>query len=195
MLIMGAITLLYAFCYCSGGLAALGQVITVSASGAHRSNFDAAEGKNDALLYDDIQGFNNLLMWFGIIMILLAVALYVTACHKRRNYYISNYIAIGVCAGGNFILSLVALILNAVWRGAFLNIDFESWYEYSYSRYENFGMEMHYSESTLWFDIGFVVYILMMIAAIILALNLVWKIALMRGERRLLDNNLVGGVA
>ena len=194
MLIMGAITLLYAFCYCSGSLAALGQVITVSASGVHRSNFDAAEGKYDALLYDEIQGFNNLLMWFGIIMILLAVVLYITACHKRRNYYISNYIAIGVCAGGNFILSLVALILNAVWRGAFLNIDFESWYEYAYEK-ADINMIMPYSESTLWFDIGFVVYILMMIAAIILALNLVWKIALMRGERRLLDNNLVGGVA
>lgn len=194
MLIMGAITLLYAFCYCTGSLAELGQVITVRANGDHVSNFTAAEGKYDALLYDDIQGFNNLLMWFGIIMVLLAVVLYITACHSRRNYYISNYVAIGVCAGLDFILSLVALIMNAVWRGKFTNIDFESWFKYSNDRYEVFGMAMHYSDSTLTFDIGFVVYILMMVAAIVLVLNLVWKMALMRGEKRLLENNLVGGV-
>lgn len=195
MLIMGALTLLYAFCYCSGGLAELGQVINVSnATGAHSSRFTAAAGKNDALLYDDIQGFNNLLMWFGIVMILLAVLLYVMACNKRRNYYITNYIATGVCAGGCFVLSLVALIMNAVWRAEFLNVDFASWYEYSIGRLEATGV-MHYSDSTLWFDLGFVVYALMMVAAILLVLNLVWKIALMRGEKKLLENNLVGGVA
>ena len=196
MLIMAAITLLYAFVYCSGSLAELGQVINVSSTGEHTSNFDAAEGMNDALLYDDIQGFNTMLMWFGVIMVLLAVTLYITSCNKRRNYYISNVVSIGICAGGCFVLSLVAMIMNAGWRAEFLNIDFEAWLDYSTSRFELFGMEMHYSDSTLWFDLGFVVYILMMIASVMLVLNLVWKIKLMQGEKKLLNGSAqVGGVA
>ena len=155
-----------------------------------------AEGMNDALLYDDIQGFNTMLMWFGVIMVLLAVTLYITSCNKRRNYYISNVVSIGICAGGCFVLSLVAMIMNAGWRAEFLNIDFEAWLDYSTSRFELFGMEMHYSDSTLWFDLGFVVYILMMIASVMLVLNLVWKIKLMQGEKKLLNGSAqVGGVA
>lgn len=197
MLIMGAITLLYAFCYCTGSLAQLGKEIDTT---THTSNFTAASGKYDALLYSDIQGFNNMLMFFGIFMILFAVLLYITSCNKRRNYYISNYVAIGVCAGGDFILSLVALIMNAVWKGKFLNIDFESWYNTDLADLNlMFGGDtanMYYSDSTIWFDVGYVVYILMMVAAIILVLNLVWKIMLMKGEKKLLSGNaLSGGVA
>ena len=195
MLILGAVTLLYAFCYCTGSHAELGQVINVLPSGEHKSPFTAADGQYDALLYDDIQGFNNQLMFFGIIMVLLAVLLYITACHKRRNYYISNYIAIGVCAGGDFVLSLIALIMNAGWRSAFLNVDFASWYDYTSKRHEMFGMAIHYSESTLWFDIGFVVYILMMLAAVVLILNLIWKIKLMKGEKKLLEGSALSGGA
>lgn len=192
MLIMGAITLLYAFFYCTGSLAELGQVIdTIN----HVSDFTASPGKYDALFYNDIQGFNNVLMWFGLIMVILAVTLFITASHKRRNYYISNYVAIGVCAGGNFIISLIAMIMNASWRAAFLNVDFEAWYQSEMDFSGGDPNLMHYGDSTIWFDIGFVVYILMMVVAVLLILNLLWKIKLMKGERKLLDGNMVGGVA
>lgn len=195
MLIMGALTLLYAFCYCTGGLAELGQNINIRPNGEHDSVFDAAPGKNDATLYDDIQGFNNLLMWFGIVMILVAVLLYVTACHKRRNYYVTNYIAIGICVGVCIVLPLVAIIMNAGWSAEFANVDFDEWYAVVQRNHELFGAELHYSDSMLWFNLGYVVYILMMVAAVLLALNLVWKVLLMRGEKKLLENNLVGGAA
>ena len=196
MLIMAAVTLLYAFVYCSGSLAELGQVIDRSKS-EPVSNFVAAEGKHDALFYDDIQGFNTMLMWFGVIMVLLAVTLYITSCNKRRNYYISNVVSIGICAGGCFILSLVAMIMNAGWRAEFLNVDFDAWYELFKMYIENdIPVVVHYSDSTLWFDLGFVVYILMMIASVMLVLNLVWKIKLMQGEKKLLNGSAqVGGVA
>lgn len=187
MLIVGAIAVLYSFCYCTGALAELGQAINITSG---ESYFQAAEGKNDALLFKDIQGFNNILMICGIVMVLLAVILYITACNKRRNYYISNYVATGVCAGGNIIISIVLMVMNAMWRGKFLNVDFDSWMKYYKNMQAIFGEDafpMHYSESTLWFDIGFAVYILVILASIALILNLVWKIKLMQGEKQLLN--------
>jgi len=195
MLILGALALLYAFCYMTGSLSELGYTINVT-NGKRSSKFVAASGKYDALLYDEIQPFNTLLMYFGIIMVLLAVVLYITATNKRRNYYITNYIAIGLCAGGNIIMSLVALIMNAFWRGEFLKVDFKAWKDFNTS-----GIELglitteHYGDSTAWFDLGFAVYAIIIVASVLLILNMVWKIMLMKGEKKLLSNeNLAGGV-
>jgi uncharacterized membrane protein len=134
-------------------------------------------------------------MYCGIVMILVAVVLYITATNKRRNYYISNYVATGLCAGFDFIASLVLMILNGIWRGKFLQVDFDSWYQYVDRTYNSIGAysSAHYSDSTLWFDIGFVVYAIIMIASILLVLNLVWKIMLMKGEKRLLNGEPVNG--
>lgn len=196
MLIVGALGLLYAFLYCSGSLAELGQAFK-NEGGAKVSLFTAAEGKYDYNFYNDIQGFNNALMYCGIAMILLAVLLYITACNKRRNYYVSNFVATGLCAGGNIVMSLVLLIYNAIWRGEFLKVDFVAW-EAAYAEYIDLGMpeNVHFSDSTLWFDVGFVVYPIIIIASVVLIFNLVWKIMLMKGEKKLLAaSQLAGGVA
>lgn len=196
LIIVGALATVYAFCYCTGGLVTLGQ--NLDSKG--KSFFKASGDLYDATLYVDIQWVNNLLMYFGIAMILLAVILYITACNKRRNYYVSNYVAIGLCAGGNIVMSVVSLVINAIWRGKFLNVDFASWKAYCDSQKALGDMlgvtvETYYSESTLMFDLGFAVYILVILASLLLILNLVWKVKLMQGEKKLLANaNLAGGV-
>lgn len=206
MLIVGALATLFAFCYCTGALAELGQ--TLNAKG--KSLFKASDGKYDATLFIDIQGFNNMLMYFGIVMILLAVSLYITSCNKRRNYYVTNFVATGACAGGNIVLSLVAMILNGIWRGKFLNIDFAKWYAYWETQIKNNTIynpdgsilvdgadviAVHYSESTVMFDLAFVMYALVIVASVLLILNLVWKIKLMQGEKKLLGGAAMGGAA
>ena len=210
MLILGALALVYAFCYASGGLTQLGQLVEPT---NQTSKFHAANGKEDATLFIDIQGFNDALMYCGIIMILLAVVLYITSCNKRRNYYISNYVATGVCAGGNIIISLILMILNGIWMGRFQNVDFAAWKAWNergiaewQDAFKNDPESLtdailepytHYSESVAWFAIGFVVYILIIIASVLLILNLVWKIKLMQGEKQLLNGSstVEGGVA
>ena len=195
MIIVGALALLYAFCYMTGSLSELGQSINLKTSG-HESKFVAAKGKNDALLFDEIQPFNTMMMYFGIVMILLAVVLYITACNKRRNYYVSNYVATGVCAGGNIILSLVCLIMNAHWRSEFLNVDFETWHYYYQDLLDRDRITeagFHYGDSTAWFDVGFAVYAIIIVASVLLILNLVWKIMLMKGEKKLLSDGVVAG--
>ena len=193
MLIVGALGLLYAFCYMTGSLSELGY--SINQTGAVRtSKFVARKGYHDALLYDDIQGFNTLMMYFGIAMILLAVVLYITASNKRRNYYVSNYVATGLCAGGNIVMSLVCLIMNASWRSEFLKVDFESWKAFNESGVE-LGLitETHYGDSTAWFDVGFAVYAIIIVASVLLVLNLIWKIMLMKGGKQLLSNSVVAG--
>lgn len=186
MLIVGALALLYAFCYGTGALAELGQ----SRDDSGNSYFMAADGKYDATLFKDIQGFNNILMYCGIAMILLAVVLYITSCHKRRNYYVSNFVATGLCAGGNIVMSGVLMVLNGIWMGKFLNVDFEAWRAYWQGQADRFEgireIVWHYSDSPAWFIVGFVVYAVVIIASVALILNLVWKIKLMKGEKELL---------
>lgn len=188
MIIVGALALLYAFCYMTGSLSELGQSINIKLSG-RESKFPADDGLNDALLYDEMQPFNTMMMYFGIAMILLAVLLYITACNKRRNYYVSNYVATGLCAGGNIVMSVVCIIMNIHWRSEFLKVDFAAWKVLL----DDPLIEPHYSESTLWFDIGFAVYAIVIVASIILVLNMVWKIMLMKGEKQLLSNGVVAG--
>ena len=210
MLILGALALAYAFCYASGGLAELGHLVNAT-SGA--SEFVAAKDKYDATLFVDIQGFNDALMYCGIVMILLAVLLYITACNKRRNYYVTNYVATGVCAGGNIVMSVILMALNGVWMGRFQNVDFASWALWNKTQvdnlrevYEEAGITLtdailepytHYSESIAWFAVGFVVYLLVIAASVLLILNLVWKIKLMQGEKKLLNGSstVEGGAA
>ena len=209
-IIVGALALAYAFCYASGGLAELGRLWD---STNNKSMFEASEGMYDAGLFVDIQTFNNVLMYCGIAMILLAVLLYITSCNKRRNYYITNYVATGVCAGGNTIMSVILMALNGIWLGRFQNVDFGAWMAFNDSNverlkktYDKLGREIpadvlepytHYSESTTWFVLGFVVYVLVIVVSVMLILNLVWKIKLMQGEKKLLNGSATveGGVA
>ena len=208
MLIVGALAVVYSFCYATGGLAELGRALDTDGT----SLFVAGKDKNDATLFIDIQGFNDALMYCGIVMVLLAVLLYITACNSRRNYYITNYVATGVCAGGNIIMSVILMALNGVWMGRFMNVDFTAWAESNADNvarlnayYGSYGLEVppevlepytHYSESVAWFAIGFVVFFIVIAASVLLILNLVWKIKLMQGEKKLLNGGTVeGGVA
>ena len=211
MLILGAVAVAYSFFFATGGLSELGYAWN---SSNNVSLFTASAGKNDASLYVNIQGFNDALMYCGIVIILLAVCLYITSCHKRRNYYISNYVATGVCAGGSTVISLILMVLDGIWMGRFKNIDFASWSRTNAARIEEltqYYQEVlheevpanvlapyaHYSESTAWFAVGFVVYTLVIVASVLLVLNLVWKLKLMQGEKKLLNGSqtVEGGAA
>ena len=202
VLITSVLALAYAFCYMSGGLNELSYVI----DSKNNSIFKAGDGYNDATLYLDIQGFNDTLMYCGIVMIVLSVLLYITACNSRRNYYITNYVATGVCAGGNIVMSLVLMIMNGMWLGEYLNIDFEAWEKHNNEIkefYELIGEKVpkdaiYSSDPSIgWFVVGFIVYFLVIVACVLLILNLVWKIKLMQGEKKLLNgaNTVEGGEA
>ena len=135
-----------------------------------------------AEVYIHMQPFNRQLTAAGIALILSAVALFVTNTHKRRKYYIGNYVTVGINAVLTVVTSVWALINVAEYKEAFLKVDFEA------LKAESQIFKTLYTESTFWFDISVPVFAILLLVTALSIGNLVFKILLMRGEKRLLEH-------
>nr|MBQ8890107.1 hypothetical protein [Clostridia bacterium] len=136
-----------------------------------------------AEVYIHMQPFNRQLTAAGIALILSAVALFVTNTHKRRKYYIGNYVTVDINAVLTVVTSVWALINVAEYKEAFLKVDFEA------LKAESQIFKTLYTESTFWFDISVPVFAILLLVTALSIGNLVFKILLMRGEKRLLEQS------
>ena len=136
-----------------------------------------------AEVYIYMQPFNRQLTAAGIALILSAVALFVTNTHKRRKYYIGNYVTVGINAVLTVVTSVWALINVAEYKEAFLKVDFEA------LKAESKIFKTLYTESTFWFDISVPVFAILLLVTALSIGNLVFKILLMRGEKKLLEQS------
>ena len=132
-----------------------------------------------ARIYYDMQPFNRYLLYCGIGLIVLSCVLFLTNTHKRRRYYVGNYIATGL----NVICQLAAAwymhVNVAKFKHIYLTtVDFAQ-LERRLSRVGT------YTDSTFWFDVHYFVLVLAIIASLLLILNILWKVKLMHGERDL----------
>lgn len=183
MLLMGALSAIYCFMYCSGGLANIGLTLSKKdGKPAFREGFEEAQQ-----VYLDAQVFNNVLLILSIVMIVAAVLLYITATNKRRNYYVSNYVATGVVCVVDFFVSIYVLIANSMLLSRFKGILADEALNKMYQTIADKNDTIEYVTSTWNFALGYVVYILVILACAALILNLVWKIKLMKGEKALLS--------
>ena len=141
-----------------------------------------------SIIYYDMQPFNHQLLISSIALILLAALLFVTNTASRRKYYIGNYIATA--------LNVIAEVGVAVWAhlqiSAFKNqflttLDFESLEMWS----EVWDTPNLTQSSTFWFDIHYLVFALLLVAAVLLIVNVIWKRRLMQGESALLAGKAV----
>lgn len=130
-----------------------------------------------------IQPFNSQLLVAGLGMILLAALLFITSTHSRRRYYIGNYISTGLYA--------VAAVAVTVWSHGWIeaykayfltHVDFAAFKEYAERK------KSLYTESTFWFDAHYVVFAVLILAAVLLVANAIWKVSLMKQEAKLLQN-------
>ncbi len=195
LLILGALSVVYALAYTTGALAGFGTTLLSSTSRGYYADPSFADGGN---LFLEVQSFNNLLFYLGIVMLLAAVVLYITACNKRRNYYVSNYVASIAVAAVFIIISLVLMIMNGVYFGKTLAILNDTTAMSNYYEIANDVSSLGavtYSENITMFILGFVLYIVNIVAAIALILNLVWKNKLMKGEKALLGQGIAKEVA
>lgn len=137
-----------------------------------------------AEIFDDIQPFNNQLMLAGLGLIILSLGLFLTNTHVRRRYYIGNYAATAIWS--------VAAVAVAVWG----HIQVEA-FKQQYLTTVNFAELEEYAErfktlytkSTFWFDAHYVVLGVLVLAAVILVGNVIWKISLMKQEAALLSGS------
>ena len=97
-----------------------------------------------AMVYYDIQAFDQVLVRYSIILIVLAALLFVTNSSTRRRYYATNYIAVALYSVFSINVVCYAIPYISYFKQQWLNVDFAALKEFS---------EMYnsaYTESSWW---------------------------------------------
>ncbi len=134
-----------------------------------------------SIIYYEMQPFNRQLLIVSIGLILLSTLLFITNTNVRRKYYIGNYVAIGLNVVANVAAAVWAHLELAAFKAQYLQIDFAALEKHA-KRYRK-----EYIDSTFWFDAHNVVFALTLIVSVLLIANMIWKIRLMNGEKKLLQ--------
>lgn len=134
-----------------------------------------------SIVYYNMQAFNQRFLLLSIGQILLALLLFLTNTHRRRKYYIGNYISTGAFVAFGVYNAVFAHTYIEVFKAQFLQVDFAALKEHA----EMWGTL--YTESTFWFDLHYLVFGLLLLVCALLIANAVWKVLLMREENRLIQ--------
>lgn len=141
-----------------------------------------------AEVYYEIQPFNRQLLNNSILLLLVGCLLFMTNTHSRRRYYISNAISTLGFAGAGVWLSIWTHLNVADFKAKFLAIDFTAYAKYATRR------KKPYIDSTFWFDAHYVVIAILLVVCVALVANYIWKLSLMKAEKRLINEGK-GGIA
>ena len=137
-----------------------------------------------ARIYYDMQDFDRQLTRVGIGLIIASLTLFITCTHSRRKYYIGNYVAVGISSVANVAAAVRTMAGVSKYRAQYLGMDFEAlaaWLERK-------NATDLYTNSTFWFDAGYVVCALLLVVTALLIANLVLKITVMKEEKRLIGS-------
>lgn len=134
-----------------------------------------------SIVYYNMQNFNAYFLKCAIVLILLACLLFITNTHIRRRYYIGNYIAVGAFTIANFYVAIESHGYIEAYKERFLRIDFEALKAHADL------WKTAYTESTFWFDVHYAVFAFSLLVSIGLVLCTVWKIRLMKEEKKLIE--------
>jgi len=148
-------------------------------------------GAND--LYEYSQGINGTVLIMAIVLIVGAVVLYVFGCHKMRNYYVTNYVATGIYVVLAVVYAIFMLIVCATCISYAGRIDFEEWkaYESQTNAAGELTRKQFYNDSLATPILGILLGLIVLVEAVGWVLNLIWKIKLMKGEKKLLEKGAV----
>ncbi|MDE6639199.1 MAG: hypothetical protein K2K63_01565 [Acetatifactor sp.] len=133
-------------------------------------------------IFYDMQSFNSELTKVGIGLILVSLVLFLMNTHSRRKYYIGNFFAVALSVVCNVAATVWAVIEISGYRAKFLQMDFEALKAHAEM------WKTPYTESTFWFDAGYMVFGLLMIATVLLVVNLILKLNVMKDEKRLIGS-------
>ena len=146
--------------------------------------FTKVEG---AWIFYEIQPFNKALTTVSIVLLVCSLLPFITNTHSRRKYYLANYITVGISSVANVAAAIWCIINVTKYRNQFLTtVDFVALKEYAEK------WNTLYTESTFWFDIGYVVCALLIVVTAFNIYNLVWKTKLMKEEKQLILEGLEG---
>ncbi len=169
-LIVAALSFVYALSFCGGTVYQYGTLY-LKTSGGERV-------KGAADLFNASQSYNETLITLSIIFIVIAALNFVAASQKRRNYYVTNYVVTGITVVYQLVFAVLLVVFVSDTFSLFNVID-KAAAEAAYR-----GDDFKYSISN--FILGYVLMAVVIVNAVALILNLVWKIKLMQGEKKLL---------
>ena len=205
---LAAITLVYGFSYCTGTLTYAFNARSGRFAGSFRNDPIGADeaykfvmGAGDYVAgqwNEGGVGFNDLLVVICVVFVVICALQYFFATNSRRNYYITNYISVGILIVYAIVVAAIAFWGISHTEALFNQIDFERYKSVYDNVVQNGGTGwQYYSDSHAIFQIGYAIFALVLVDAILLTLNTVWKYLLMKGEKALLNNNtkLTEGVA
>lgn len=193
-LVTAALAVVLSLLFCSGLL----QAVIINS--AEMNNGAAKWGVEG--LYGFSQQINDTLVIMAIILLLTVVLVYAMGCNKRRNYYITNYIAIGVFAAMAFAFAIAMIYACANCFALIGEIDFEGWKAWDAELQWNETIGDYVLAHTPSYDgnvatlvLGILLSVLLIVEIVAWVLNLVWKIKLMKGEKALLAQGSVESTA
>lgn len=146
-------------------------------------------------LYDYAQWANNVLVIMAIVLLLCTVVIYITATNTRRNYYVTNYIAIGLVALFALTCAVTFIVIMAKILMLCGGVDVAHWYELYITEEKLPGNRVHrpnpphFSTNKATIIIGLILAVIMIAMAVIWVLNAIWKVKLMQGEKALLNKS------
>ena len=114
-------------------------------------------------------------------LLLLECLLFITSTHSRRRYYVGNAVSTFAFAGAGAAISLWAHRQTSMFKAQFLQMDFEAYLKYATRR------KKAYIDSTFWFDAHYAVFALVVLICLALMANFLWKLYLMRAEKKLVE--------
>ena len=177
-LIVAAITIVSAIIFMSGNLA------------------DIMYYRDDDVVKDfcaSAQSFVNTMFILTIVYLCMVVVFYFTDSNKRRNYYITNYVATGLAIAGALVVAFYGIIFTSVLLGNFYGLDWEE-FQIIMDIASGMGGPIVGKAPTM-FIISYITSFLALVNAVAIGLNLLWKVKLMKGEKALLEKSLVKEVA
>lgn len=131
-------------------------------------------------VYYDMFEFNSTFTKVSIGLIIVTLLLFITNTHARRKYYIGNYIAVGVSAVANIMITLWCIPQIMDYKAQYQNnVNFEELMVFS----EKWGTIYIGPEDTFWFDVSYVVFGFLMLASCLLIINVIWKVIMMKAEK------------
>ena len=133
-------------------------------------------------IYYQMQQFNSDFVTFSIALILLAALLFLMNTHVRRKYYITNYISVALYSVASVGVVVWSHLQIEAFKHQYLTtVDFEALRELCEMKNKPF------IQSTMMLDLHYIVSGVMLITTIALVANLIWKITLMREEKKLIN--------
>lgn len=183
-LVISALCFVYSLAFLTGGLGNVHYYIPLEGD-TYVDKINATDFINAS------QQYVSTAVVLSIVLIVLSALLFFTGCNKRRNYYITNYIAIGAVALFAVAVAIYSFVAISSTMNLFLNdIAWESGTNNGFNYADQINKNYPVTKTSVNFVLGYILYVLVLVDVVALILNLVWKIKLMKGEKALLENGI-----